>query len=315
MIRPRSPGERDAVRACYLVQSHREPTQLERLVATLKRGSPECRVLIVHDSTGATIDGARWRGWADVELLVVPGPAERGRLSLLDPYFAGLDLLRRRGYDYDWLIYLSAQDYPVQPLRQSESALADADCDGFLKIWPALRRERGKVRDRRYRYRYYDAPAWAATPLRALRWANRLQSKVHLQFVYGPRVGVRLARVPLPAGWTLYRGKQWSTLRRACAEWLLDAVARERAVVDYFRRTICPDEALVQTLLVNAGRFRLVADDLRYSDWTGSRDGHPRVLGVADLPVITSGRFHFARKFDPGADAEVLDRLDLLLAN
>ena len=85
---------------------------------------------------------------------------------------------------------------------------------------------------------------------------------------------------------------------------------QDRELIDYYRRTVCPDESLVQTLLVNAGRFRLCNDNLRYADTRGSRDGRPRLLGVADLPLLTAGAYHFARKFDLAYDARVLDLLD-----
>jgi hypothetical protein len=63
-------------------------------------------------------------------------------------------------------------------------------------------------------------------------------------------------------------------------------------------------------VLVNSGRFDLVDDNLRYIDYTGARKGAPRVLTTADLPLLASGRYHFARKFDLSVDREVLDRID-----
>jgi hypothetical protein len=66
----------------------------------------------------------------------------------------------------------------------------------------------------------------------------------------------------------------------------------------------------VQTLLVNARRFRLVNDDLRYIDYAGADRGSPRVLTTADLPMLAAGPWHFARKFDYGVDRVVLDRID-----
>jgi hypothetical protein len=51
-------------------------------------------------------------------------------------------------------------------------------------------------------------------------------------------------------------------------------------------------------------------DDLRYADFTGSRDGRPRTLAADDLPAITGGSHYFARKFDLQGDARVLDLLD-----
>jgi hypothetical protein len=82
------------LRVCYFVQSHREPTQLLRLVRTLKRLSPESLVLVGHDTTGPPLDPAALTALPGVHHLAVPGPIERGRLSLLEPWFRAVGRLR-----------------------------------------------------------------------------------------------------------------------------------------------------------------------------------------------------------------------------
>jgi hypothetical protein len=82
----------------------------------------------------------------------------------------------------------------------------------------------------------------------------------------------------------------------------------------YFARTVCPDEAFAQTVLVNDPRFRLANDNLRYLDVRGSRNGRPRVLTMADAPALAAGGYCFARKLDPAVDPGLLDWLDERLA-
>jgi hypothetical protein len=271
-------------------------------------------VLVAHDTTGAAFDPGRLAAWPGVFFLAVPGPCERGRLSLLDPWLGGVAHLRELGVDYDWLVYLSAQDYPVRPLERCEAFLAASESDGYLRFWRAFAPDtpwgRPRQGDRRYHYRYLDLPRWAILAARLLKAANGLQSLVHTNLVYGPRVGLRRRRLPLPGGWTLYGGWQWTTVRRACAEHVLGEVGQRSALIDYFRATICPDEALVQTLLVNSGLFRLTDDNLRYVDSRGTRDGRPRLLAESDLPAIGAGAYHFARKFDLAREPHLFDRLD-----
>jgi hypothetical protein len=303
------------MRVCYLIQTHRDPRQIARLVKTLRRMSPSAVLLVAHDETGCALDGgALGAGSLEVRRIRVPGPIRRGYLSALDPYFQGIEWLRREKVEYDWLVYLSGQDYPVQPLAASEAMLAAADCDGFLRHWPALgssgpwrRRRQGLFR---YYFRYRDAPRGVVPLLRLLRTMNGVQSLVHVHLSYGPRVGVRVRRTPFTSGRICYAGWQWTTLRRACADYVWEAVLRERELVDHYRRTICPDESLVQTILVGSGRFRLADDNLRYADASGGKDGRPRLLGGADIDLVTSGAYHFARKFDLEHDARALDLLD-----
>jgi hypothetical protein len=306
------------MRVCYFVQSHRGPAQIARLVATLKRGSPGAHVLVGHDARRCALDRRDLPDVRGVDLFVAPPPIERGRLSLLGPFWRALDRLADQGVEYDWLVYLSGQDYPTRPVAESEAFLAGSGADGFLRWWPAFaaggpwgRRRQGVFR---YGYQYRDLSPLAGRVARALRFVNRLQRRVHLHFTYGPRFGLQARHSPFGDRLTCYAGKQWTTLGRACVEYLRQAVRRETELLAYYDRTICPDESVVQTLLVNAGRFRLINDDLRFADFTASRDGSPRTLGVADLEALARGGQHFARKFDAESDARILDLLDQRLA-
>lgn len=307
------------MRICYLVQNHLAPAAARRLVGTIRRSQPDALFLVVHDPFAghATAEEVR-RALAPTgaEVLAARERPRRGYFSLLEPYLLGLEWLAGRGAPYDWVVYLSAQDYPVRPLASFASLLATSGCDAFLRSWNALDRETPWGRPRqglhRYFYQYRDAPPWTRPALRLLRALNGVQPWMHVHLVYGPRVGLRRPS-PFGPGLACYAGTQWSTLSRACAEHVVEQVRADAPLIRWFRRTVCPDEAVVQTLLVNAQRFRLRNDDLRYADFTGSRSGSPRVLTVADLPAITAGPWYFARKFDPSGEGEVLDRLDEII--
>jgi hypothetical protein len=301
-------------RVVYFVQSHRAPAQVARLVRTLKTGSPEARVVVGHDGRSCRLTRGDLPELPGVELFAVEGAVERGELSLLHPYFQAIDRLRSEGADYDWLVYLSGQDYPTQPLARSEARLAASERDGFLRFWEAFRPDNpwGRRRQGRFRYafRYFRLAAGWAPWLKAFHRLSPLRPLVHVHLTYGPHLGLRRLSTPFRDGFVCYAGSQWTTLSRSAVELVAETVDRRRDLVDYYRRTICSDESLVQTILVNDGRFRLENDNLLYVDMAGSRTGSPRTLGVADLAELTSGRYHFARKFDPGFDSEVLDRLD-----
>jgi Core-2/I-Branching enzyme len=299
------------MRICYFIQNHLGPPQVKRLVETLRRGQPESFILVGHDGFAGHCTVDELRRALDADVFGFREPARRGYFSLIEPYFDALEWLEKHAIDYDWIVYLSGQDYPTQPLEKFEHLLVTSGCDGFLRYWEALAPTPAwkgrRLGLRRYFYQYRDAPPWAAPALRLLRPLNGVQSLVHVQRTYGPRIGLR-QRSPFGHGLTCYAGKQWTNLNRACAEHVLERFRSERKLIEWFRRTVCSCEAVVQTLLVNDSRFHLCDDDLRYVDFTGSRDGRPRTLTEADLPVLTNGSYFFARKFDH--DARVLDLLD-----
>jgi hypothetical protein len=71
-----------------------------------------------------------------------------------------------------------------------------------------------------------------------------------------------------------------------------------------------PEEVFLQTVLVNAGKFRFEPDARRYIDLSASRNSRSKTLGVADLDAMLASGAHWARKFDPSFDVEILDILD-----
>jgi hypothetical protein len=310
-----------SMRVCYFLQTHCNPAQVHRLVRRIKRASPAARIVIGHDFSGCDLDLAPLADLvdlADVELFAAQPPPRRGRFTLLRPYLDAVDRLLARGADFDWLVYLSGQDYPVRPLAGYERLLAETEQDGFIAHWDIFSGEgpwgKSKRGVRRYFYQYREPPPWAHPWLRRFSWVNDVQTRVHFFFNYGTQVGVRSRSVPFRDGFRCWAGFQWHTLSRRCVEYLHGFTRANPGLVTYYERTICPDESYVQTVLLNSGRFRLSGDNHRYVDYTGSRDGHPRILTLADQEAIAGSGAWFARKFDPGVDARILDRLDELAA-
>jgi hypothetical protein len=302
---------------CYLIQSHSDPAQCLRLVSTIKRSSPKARVLVIHDGRRVDLDTEPFKKWSGVEVLVRRERVERGEFSVLSPLLAGLEeLLSREGgrprWEFDWLVYLSAQDYPVRSLGELEDELAASRCDGFLAHWD-LRGEDNPWKPRQGRMRYYSQyrrlPDWTWAALKAVRFLGKL-SPLRFHLTYGPFLGWEPRHTPFEGTLRCYGGSQWWTLSRPCVEHLGAAIAEDEPLVKWFRRTIAPCEALVQTVLVNSGKFELSPNNRRFVDFAASADGRPRTLTRSDLPRFTAGRFDFARKFEMSQDPELLDLID-----
>ncbi|MEO1186600.1 MAG: hypothetical protein AAFX46_18790, partial [Cyanobacteria bacterium J06636_27] len=77
-----------------------------------------------------------------------------------------------------------------------------------------------------------------------------------------------------------------------------------------YKKTFIPEESFIQTVLVNSKQFNLYNSNFRYTDFTASRHGHPRILTTKDFSPLTQANVHFARKFDMNVDSTVLDKLD-----
>lgn len=303
------------MRVAYFIQSHTSAEQVLRLLATLRRGSPDAILIEARDPTAEPLDESALAALAVLSCRPARRP-RRGYWSLFEPYPEAVERLDRAGVAYDWLVYLSGQDYPVQSLAASESRLAASEYDAYLS-WvdaagpsPEGRRRQGRLR---YEYRYRDLPR-AAPALRLLRALNGAQHLWHVHLTYGPRLGVRARRTPFGPDLRPCWGSQWTTLRRAAAERVAEVARADSPLAAYFARTVCPDEAFAQTVLVNDPHFRLCNDNLRYVDVAGARDGRPRILRLADGPALVAGGYAFARKLDAAVDSAILDWLDARMA-
>jgi len=303
------------MRVCYHIQSHRCPAQVERLVRTLKAASPGSIVHVSHDRTGPPLDVSALRSLPEVAVVLAHGGY--GDWTHVQRWLDAAEWLVDAGIEVDWLVNLTGADYPLRPLGEIEAELAGST-DGFLQWYDALsatgnwdpRRSRS-----RYLYRHRRLAALSQRQrarLRPLQALNRGQPLIRVHVSYGLTVGVRV-RAPFAPGLRLYGGSAYASLSWRCVEYVRSMVRDRPRLVEHFRHTLSPEEAFLQTVLVNNGRFALVNDCKRYFDFTGSQFNHPKVLGLADLPQALASGAHFGRKFDLDRDPEIYDALDALV--
>jgi hypothetical protein len=279
-------------------------------VRTLRAGCPEAAVLVSHDFRATPLPRGTFGGDGNVH--VIQGKGGRGDFEIVDGYLAALRWLRDNKVNYTWITNLSGQDYPVASLADFAEELSTAPHDGFLQHADARTYKPCDGTDRYYfQYRKLKDNLGVAERalLRVPRVAlERFSGRYRINTSYGLMIGRRARPLPFNDGFRCYAGSYWHTIRRRCAQYLLDFVDTEPAQIAYLRRVLVPDECFFQTVLVNHPGFRFVNDNRRYFDMRGARHGHPKVMTEDDLPKFLGGRYVFARKFEKSND--LLDRLD-----
>jgi hypothetical protein len=309
----------------YFIQTHKNPEQIYRLVRTIKQSSQNARILIAHDFTKFPLDISPLQDLSEIHLIKVTKPVVRADFSLLRPFLMAIDWLLQYEPDFDWLVYLSGQDYPVKPTAEIENFLAHTEYDGFIRHWQVLSADSpwGKGRGwKRYFCRFYRFPEWSRPLLKLAVDATQIRKKIKIGkiralipdlqpfFTYGAWVGVPVKTTPFHQDFVCYGGFLWNTLSGNCVKYFKEFTDSNPEIIHYYKGTASPEESLIQTILVNSQKFNLCNDDKRYFDIHNQPGGHPRTLGVQDYSTLTSGDFHFARKFDPEKDSEILDLLD-----
>lgn len=296
-------------RVAYLITSYVLPDQVLRLTRALRAGSPAGAIVLHHDSRRCRVDAAALDALG-VLRIEPPWRAAWGEASQLELVLRCLRWLLD-SVDFDWIVLLSGQDYPIRPVAEIERSLAEADVDAFIEARsvarPALRRGRVDEFARRYHFRWQRIPegAW-----RAARVAARAGPLVQVRRMpSGPWIGIRALGSPFDARMVCHRGGDWFTLSRRAVD-AVDRFQRSRPdVLRHYARTLIPTESFVQTVLANDPAIRLSGDTRRFTRWEPGA-ARPRVIELGDLPELLASPCDFARKFDPTIDRAVLDALD-----
>jgi Core-2/I-Branching enzyme len=302
------------IKVCYFLQTHTNPKQIYRLVRTIKKSSPNSLVIISHDFTKSYLDVRELQNWTGVKVL--SGKGGRGNFTTVQRFLDSVDWILNNEIEFDWLINLTGQDYPVQPLAQIESFLSETSYDGFLEYTKVFSSDSTwGIREgyTRYYYKYHslinNLPEGLKYRLRPLKIVNYLQPFFRVDCSYSIKIGLRTS-VPFTEDFICYGGSFFCTLSKKCIQYLQNFYQSKPDIINYYKGVCQSDESFLQTLLVNSKLFNFCNDSKRYYDFSITRNGHPRTLIIKDYqPIVESGK-HFARKFDINIDDKILDLLD-----
>lgn len=314
----------------YFITSYRRPQQLLRLVETIARESPQSHVLIHHDQFRTRLDAGEVEEVAPgAHLLSSAKPLKWGDFSVVDMHWRCFDWAISH-LDFDWLVLLSEQDYPVWPLSQTEDLLGQSGADAFVESAAVQPNAWGQDRLRYHRYFYsYTAlpgaelahkvpapwaPLWRRLRQRAVNRVNRRPGRLVRAVTYPDgmptRVGVRRRTTPFTPSFSCWAGNAWFAISRAGVSEILSFTESHPSYRRHFRWTIVPEESATVTILRNSTALRVEAENLHFERWSDPYSGHPDVLRQDHLDEIIGSGKPFARKFDLAADAGVLDALD-----
>ena len=149
------------MRTAFLVLNHRPPAQLLRLLRTLRSGDRDAPLVVHHDRFRSNFNESALEPLGSAHLLTSDVPVKWGDFSIVDVYWQSLAWMLEH-VEFDWVVVLSAQDYPIKPLRALEDMLSQSDADVFMHAEKIddIAYGRGRwERRRRYLYQYRDRPA------------------------------------------------------------------------------------------------------------------------------------------------------------
>jgi len=327
------------VKVVYLILTHTNPEQILRLVRALRTGNSASRIVIHHSYSSSYLTPDAFEHFNNVHLVTDTVHVRWGDFSLTLAILRSIEWIKNN-LEFDWLVLISGQDYPIQPVREIEKFLETTNYDGFISAVPLEKAiPCGTVEcpitssDRkpcvdcttRYYYQYCDLPLFAYyhnLPTkqrnaleRLTKHLNKMQSLIrirHLPDRVEPRikVGIRSYWKPFTGTSQCYKGSAWFTINHRCIQYLSHFIRNNPRFARYYRKTIHPDESFFSTILMNNSRLNIINDNKRFITWSSNKAPHPNILRKQDFHRIVNSNQHFARKFDSNQDADILNKLD-----
>jgi len=269
----------------YYLLTHKNERQIKRLVTHLQ-SSENSFVLIHHDAKSPPLAVP-----PSDNLVMLDDPVEVrwGHISQVHAMWRGIEWLEKQNHPFDWLIFLSGQDYPVKPLAQIESELRQSTFDGYV-----------------HHEIIHDDPALHERDFQAVCMKRYFLRRLKLP---GMRPWYFKRRHPYVGGMQCFAGSSWLNLSYRAVEKLWSRKAMVAALSHYLRQASSSDETVLHTALMNDSRLKIQNSDKRFIIW---RDGaaHPETLGREHLGEILSSDAWFARKVDDIVSSELLDQID-----
>ena len=328
-----SHGEQD-LRLVFFISSYQSSGLLPRLIRTLRISEPSAHIVVHHDSSKSSLDTSEFDDDYHVHVLMAFAPIEWGDLSL--------DVARWRVFhwimnnlDFDWVVLLSEQDYPIKPLNALRATLSTEGIDAYVEGQPIHEMTAGDLRHNcefRYLYRYAPLPSLSIARHIPVRWKsignryweivaarmNYMQEYVHLslrpsELQLPAWIGLRARSTPFENTFPCWYHDPWYSISRKAVEHLLTFVGSHPEVVRYYEQTVIPLESVSGTILFNDTELNIENRSFHETRWSNAASGRPDVFVLDDLEYLLSSSAFFARKFALMDSELLLEELDMIV--
>lgn len=197
------------------------------------------------------------------------------------------------GKQYDFINFLSGQDYPIKPAEYINDFFHKNKGKEFMSFrdikndW-----KEGLIRMENYFLSGYK-----------FRGKYRLEKLIH---AIAPKR-------KLPYNIHPYGKSMFWMLSPETAVYVVNVVENNKRLQKFFALCWGSDEFVFQTILLNSGyKDRIINNNYRYFEWS-DQEKIPRVLNENDFDTLANSQMLFARKFDMVNSPKILDLIDKTL--
>jgi Core-2/I-Branching enzyme len=275
------------MKVAHILLVHKNPQQIIRLVKRLAHPDVDCWIHI--DKKFDTDNFRNVLSKENVFFIENNIKVDWGCYNTLEAMLLSIRNVLSTNKDYDYINFLSGQDYVLYPPVTFLKYLKANKGKEFIGIQPYKATNQNIIRIEKYHLNGYS--------FAGKDFVQRVINKI-------------LPNRKFPYHFEIRKGPQWFTISREAAKYALDFTEKNTKFVRYFKLVDTPDEFFFQTILYNSD-FRLNIFDVvfHYTDWSQNKR-NPKLLTLEDKDNILSSPYFFARKFDMEIDSDILDMLD-----
>lgn len=311
------------MKIAYLVLAHRYPDQLIRLILKL---NTENALFFIHfdKKTDCKIYDHIVSSLSHLPNIhfLKRHSVHWGDFGHLNATIEGIKEIINKNIQFDWLILLTGQDYPLKSNIQIENLLGNNKGKLFIDYkdlslippdpgWQTSGFDRINYWHFCFQKLRFVFPAkLTANAYNRYCRANQTWFRI-LSLLWSGLISWIPIKRKLPKGFKPFWGSPYWLLPKECVQYVYDFVQQEPGVVNYFKYVDLPEEIFFQTLFLNS-KFKesVVNDNFFYIDWENPNPTRPRVFVKSDFERLVGSSKLFARKFDSTRDADILDLLD-----
>lgn len=278
------------MRIAFIILAHKNPLQLERLLRRLSHPQVDC---YVHLDAKADMPAFQpLLRMPQVYFIPKRSQVNWAGFGTIRASLDSMEVVLAAQRNYTHLHLISAQDYPLLPIREILDFFATHPGKEFIDILPpdALSAVMTKIT----RYHFEDI---------------QFKGKYFLTGCVNKILPARKT----PMGLETWGGSLWWSITEPCATYCIDFIKQHPAFLHFYKYSWGGDEFIYQTIIMNHPGFRkqVMYDNLRYIDWSEGK-AHPRTFTINDLPAMLQSGKLFARKFDIATGTDILDQLDTI---
>lgn len=294
------------MKIAYLITAYDNPAHFHRLVRAIVT---ERSAAFVHIDAKSDITPFLRPEHPQVHFCRKRSRVHWGEFSMVEAVLRLMETARRAAEHYDYFVLLSGSDYPIRPVEELEAFLRAQAGAEFINLIGMPNEAAGKPLWRLQRYQRLSDGAW-----------SRVAGKARELLVQAKLIAAERDYSAALRGRKPFGGSTWWALSRAACEYVLDFVAREPALIRFYRHTWIPEEGLFHTIIGNSPFAGRVRRNLVFTDWRAggnnpaTLDEHHTQRFIDEYPVTVEDQYgrselFFARKFSDRT-AQLVDRLD-----